>query len=164
MQPLIAGGGHERGLRSGTENVAAIVGFGLAAESATRHLDRRRRVLAALRSELETGLEHLGATIFAAAAPRLPNTSYFAFAGVDGETLVGRLDRAGIRGGGGSRLFQRQSGAIPRAAGDGREPGARPRRRAGEPGIRQQSAQVRDFLGILNTTILQLKGLSALVG
>jgi hypothetical protein len=41
LQPLIAGGGHERGLRSGTENVAAIVGFGLAAELATAQLDTR---------------------------------------------------------------------------------------------------------------------------
>ena len=50
LQPLIAGGGHERGLRSGTENVPAIVGFGVAAELAARRvaeLPQRLRVLAA---------------------------------------------------------------------------------------------------------------------
>jgi hypothetical protein len=46
--------------------------------------------------ELEAGLAAQGATIFAAAAERLPNTSYFAFDGIDGETLVGKLDRAGF--------------------------------------------------------------------
>jgi cysteine desulfurase len=96
LQPLIAGGGHERGLRSGTENVAAIVGFGLAAELATAQLDTRTRQLEALRTELEAGLVAQGATVFAGAAERLPNTSYFAFAGIDGETLVGKLDRAGF--------------------------------------------------------------------
>lgn len=164
LQPLIAGGGHERGLRSGTENVAAIVGFGLAAESAIQHLDRRRRVLAALQSELETGLEHLGATIFAAAAPRLPNTSYFAFDGVDGETLVGRLDRAGFAVAAGAAC----SSANPEPSHVLLAMGVSPELARGAVrvslGFDNTSAQVRDFLGILNTTILQLKGLSALVG
>ncbi len=79
LQPLIAGGGHERGLRSGTENVAAIVGFGIAAELATAQLDARARQLEALRTDLEAGLAAQGATIFGCAAERLPNTSYFAF-------------------------------------------------------------------------------------
>ena len=96
LQPLIAGGGHERGLRSGTENVAAIVGFGLAAELATEQLDARARQLEALCAELETGLVAQGARIFGGAAERLPNTSCFAFADIDGETLVGKLDRAGF--------------------------------------------------------------------
>ena len=96
LQPLIAGGGHERGLRSGTENVAAIVGFGLAAELAVANQQTQATILRALRLELESGLSALGAHIFAMQADRLPNTSYFSFAGMDGETLVGRLDRAGF--------------------------------------------------------------------
>lgn len=96
LQPLIAGGGHERGLRSGTENVAAIAGFGLAAELAVTNLQNQAIALRALRAKLEAGLSALGAHIFSAQAERLPNTSYFAFAGMDGETLVGRLDRAGF--------------------------------------------------------------------
>ena len=96
LQPLIAGGGQERGLRSGTENVAAIVGFGLAAELAIAQQQTQATVLRALRVGLESGLSALGAHIFAMQADRLPNTTYFAFAGMDGETLVGRLDRAGF--------------------------------------------------------------------
>jgi cysteine desulfurase len=96
LAPLIAGGGQERGLRSGTENVAAIVGFGLACErAAARQADEAQR-LAALRDELQRALQACGVTVFSAAAPRLPNTVFFAVHGVDGETLVAKLDRAGF--------------------------------------------------------------------
>lgn len=96
LAPLVAGGGQERNLRSGTENVMAIVGFGAACERIVSHREERSRQLAALQAVLETGLVGLGARIFSAGAPRLANTSFFAIPGVDGETLVGRLDRAGF--------------------------------------------------------------------
>jgi cysteine desulfurase len=96
LQPQIAGGGHERGLRSGTENVPAIVGFGVAAELAAQRLAEQAGRLQAMRERLESGLVALGARVFAAQAERLPNTSYFAFADIDGETLVGKLDREGF--------------------------------------------------------------------
>ena len=96
IKPLIAGGGHERGLRSGTENVAAIVGFGVAAELAVAELVVRRATMIAARDRLEGTLKGLGAKVFGGTEPRLPNTSYFAFEGLDGETLVAKLDRAGF--------------------------------------------------------------------
>ncbi len=96
LQPLIAGGGHERGLRSGTENVPAIVGFGIAAELAAQRVAEVPARLLRLRERLEAGLVRLGATIFGGQAERLPNTSYFAFKDIDGETLVGKLDREGF--------------------------------------------------------------------
>ncbi|HHW63052.1 MAG TPA: cysteine desulfurase [Rhodocyclaceae bacterium] len=96
LAPLIAGGGQERGLRSGTENVAAIVGFGVACERAVARCADEARRLAGLRDELEQALDALGARIFSAGAPRLPNTVFFAVADIDGETLVGKLDRAGF--------------------------------------------------------------------
>lgn len=96
LAPLIAGGGQERGLRSGTENVAAIVGFGVACERALGRLADEAPRLTALRDEVEQALAALGARIFSAGAPRLPNTVFFAVPDIDGETLVGRLDRAGF--------------------------------------------------------------------
>ena len=97
LQPLRHGGGQERGLRSGTENIAAIVGFGKAAELARLELDQRSQHTLSLRQRLETALRLLpGVVIFAEQAPRLPNTVQFSVTGVDGETLVMALDRQGV--------------------------------------------------------------------
>lgn len=95
FRPLLSGGGHERGLRSGTENVPAIVGFGVACElAASRMRDFTQRILG-MREMLEHGLAGRGAVIFSKNTTRIPNTSYFAFSGIDGETLVIELDKAG---------------------------------------------------------------------
>lgn len=96
LAPVVAGGGQERNLRSGTENVMAIAGFGRACELVVTARAERMVRLETLRAHLEHGLSGLGACIFGLAAPRLGNTSFFAFPHVDGETLVGRLDRAGF--------------------------------------------------------------------
>lgn len=96
IEPLIAGGGQERGLRSGTENVAAIVAFGVACELASAHVEAESQRLAKLRVQLENGLRDFGVVFFSAEAERLPNTSFFALDDLDGETLVARLDRAGF--------------------------------------------------------------------
>ncbi|HHO68626.1 MAG TPA: aminotransferase class V-fold PLP-dependent enzyme, partial [Gammaproteobacteria bacterium] len=97
LVPLLYGGSQEKGLRAGTENVAGIVGFGLAAELALQALDSRRRQARRLRERLEAGLAGLpGVTVFAATAERLPNTTQFAVAGIDGEALLMQLDKDGI--------------------------------------------------------------------
>ena len=96
IKPLIAGGGQERGLRAGTENVAAIVGFGRACELAVAALDANASRLRIMRDALERGLALSGARIFSGAVERLPNTVFFAVDGIDGETLVAQLDRAGF--------------------------------------------------------------------
>jgi cysteine desulfurase len=96
VRPLISGGGQERGLRSGTENVAAIVGFGVACELAVVNLGGYAADLTAMRRRLEGGLVQLGAEVFSSKASRLPNTSFFSVLGIDGETLVAQLDRAGF--------------------------------------------------------------------
>jgi cysteine desulfurase len=95
LRPIISGGGHERGLRSGTENVPAIVGFGAACELAAGRIDELAGRFSAMRARLEPELERMGAAIFGGRAPRIPNTSYFAFKGIDGEALVIELDKAG---------------------------------------------------------------------
>jgi cysteine desulfurase len=96
LAPLIAGGGHEHGLRSGTENVAAIVGFGAASELAASRLSELAPRLEKLRVRVEQGLLNMGAVIFGAKSVRVPNTCYFAFKGIDGETLIIELDKMGF--------------------------------------------------------------------
>lgn len=96
IRPQIVGGSHEKGLRAGTENVPAIVGFGVACALAVERMAQFSSRLRPLQERLEQGLLELGAVLFGNDANRLPNTSYFAFPGVDGETLVMGLDRAGF--------------------------------------------------------------------
>jgi cysteine desulfurase len=96
IQPLLYGGGQEKGLRSGTENVPAIVGFGAACELAVKNLTAFDMHTENLRKHLETGLGKLNAVIFGQNDLRIPNTSFFAFPNVDGETLVMALDRKGF--------------------------------------------------------------------
>ena len=96
LKPLIYGGGHENGLRSGTENVPAIVGFGVACELAQARLAESARHVALLRDRLEQGLTGMGAVIFGNRAARIPNTCYFALLDIEGDTLVVKLDKAGF--------------------------------------------------------------------
>ena len=96
VKPLLHGGGHEAGMRSGTENVPAIVGFGAACELALARLDAFARQAGRLRDLLDSRLRGLGAVVFGQRAPRLPNTTYFAIEGIEGETLVIELDRLGF--------------------------------------------------------------------
>lgn len=96
--PLIKGGGQERGSRAGTENVAAIAAFGAAAAASRTALEREAAHMAALRERLETGLRALtpDAVIFGARAERLPNISLVAMHGAKAETLVIGFDLDGI--------------------------------------------------------------------
>jgi cysteine desulfurase len=97
LRPLLHGGAQERGRRGGTENVAAIAGFGRAAELVMQELDERAAHLLPLRQRLEAGLRAIpGMLIFGDGAERLPNTCQFALAGYDGEALLMQLDRRGI--------------------------------------------------------------------
>ena len=97
LLPHLVGGSQERRRRAGTENVPAIVGLGAAAEIAARDLAERHRHLSALRDRFEAGLTEIpSARIHARTLPRLPNTSHVAFADVEGEALLIRLDLAGF--------------------------------------------------------------------
>jgi len=97
LSPLICGGGQERRRRAGTENVAAIAGFGAAAAAARRDLAQRQRV-EMLRARLEEQVRSVTpeAVIIAEGAPRLANTTSLALPGASAETLVIQLDLAGI--------------------------------------------------------------------
>jgi cysteine desulfurase len=96
--PLIKGGGQERGARAGTENVAAIAAFGAAAAAVNAGFGEEIRHMAALRNRLEAGLRALtpDAVIFGAATERLPNTTLVAVPGAKAETLVIGFDLEGI--------------------------------------------------------------------
>src|ERR1700685_414286 len=96
--PLIRGGGQERGLRAGTENVAGIAAFGAAGGGARRPGAAEADQMRTLRNKLETGLKAVtpAAVIFGAAAERLPNTTLFALQGMKAETAVISFDLEGI--------------------------------------------------------------------
>jgi cysteine desulfurase len=97
LEPLMHGGGQENGLRGGTENVAAIVGFGKAAELALESLGQVSARVGSLKAFLETQLKALpGVIVFAQESPRLPNTVLFSVARVEGDALVMALDKQGI--------------------------------------------------------------------
>jgi len=76
--------------------VPAIVGFGLACEHAVSQGLLEMERISALRAEMERGIVALGGAVFGGAVLRLANTSYFAFPGIEGETLLMALDRAGF--------------------------------------------------------------------
>lgn len=98
LKPLLTGGGHERNRRSGTENVAGIVGFGQAAKLAQEGFDTETALMRELRDRLESGLKNRISSIHinAEKAPRLPNTSNIMVDFAEGEGLVISLDLKGV--------------------------------------------------------------------
>jgi len=115
MEPLLHGGGQEKGQRGGTENLAAIVGFGKAAELATIELTERRRHLSEQRTLFENRLADAlpEAVIFAKEAERLPNTVFMAVPGLEGQTLIMALDQQGIAVSSGSACGSEQTEPSP---------------------------------------------------
>ncbi len=95
LAPLIHGGGHERGVRSGTLNVPGIVGFGEACDIAQKELPEEVKRLTALRDRLKEGIEKKLKEVYLNGHPteRLCNNLNFSFAGVEGESLLLALSR-----------------------------------------------------------------------
>tara|TARA_B100001778_G_scaffold333076_1_gene340801 strand:- start:314 stop:1453 length:1140 start_codon:yes stop_codon:yes gene_type:complete len=94
--PHLTGGGQEKGLRSGTENIAAIVGFGKACERVQKNVVTINDEVKKYRALLEKELKNLGAIVFSDQTKRLANTTFFAFKNIDGSTLLTALDRKGF--------------------------------------------------------------------
>lgn len=113
LAPLVTGGGQERRLRAGTENLSGIVGFGAAAQAAAGDLAAASRV-AAVRDRLEAEARSLApeAVVIGAGAPRLCNTSALALPGIPAESQIVALDLAGISVGAGAAC---SSGKIARS-------------------------------------------------
>ena len=110
--PLIRGGGQEKGHRAGTENVAAIAGFGAAARVALAGLDEMEQVRER-REAFEAAVLALApnAVIFGRGAERLPNTLFFALPGVKAETAQIAFDLAGVALSAGSACSSGKVGA-----------------------------------------------------
>ena len=98
IEPIIHGGGQESSLRSGTENVPGIVGFGKACELAVKRMSQYQEHVAGLRDYLiERVLQEIPhSRLNGSKTDRLPNNAHFTFFGVNGEDLIIKLDENGI--------------------------------------------------------------------
>ena len=112
LEPLLRGGGQERRRRAGTENLAAIAGFGAAADVALAELANASRI-AVLRDKLEAAARAIApqTVIVGEGSPRLGNTSSLALPGKLAETLVIRMDLAGLAVSAGSACSSGKVGA-----------------------------------------------------
>lgn len=103
LPPLLEGGGHERGLRSGTENVAGIAGLAEALSEAAENMEENRKKVAALRDRLIEGVLKIPFTrLTGDPVNRLPGTASFAIEFIEGESMILLLDAAGISASSGS--------------------------------------------------------------
>ena len=162
IQPLLYGGGQEKGLRSGTENVAAIVGFGEACDLAVNHLNAFDMHTENLRKHLEIGLRKLNAVMFGQNDLRIPNTSFFAFPNIDGETLVMALDRKGFAVASGSACSSDSDKPSHVLLAMGvNEDLARGAVRVSF-GMNNTLYQVQHFLAVLENELARLKNLTAM--
>ena len=109
-EPIVYGGGQERGRRSGTENVPGIVGLAVALEEACETVEENATRVRGLRDRLEERLEQIeGAYIVGKAAPRVPGISNVCFEGLDHQVLIPLLDARGVCASAGSAC---SSGAV----------------------------------------------------
>ncbi|MCF6329121.1 MAG: aminotransferase class V-fold PLP-dependent enzyme, partial [Henriciella sp.] len=112
VEPLMFGGGQERSLRSGTENLTGIAGFGAAAAASVRDTGKLQ-ALSAARDEMESRLKsEAGVTVMGEGATRLAQTSNFAIAGFTAETQVMAMDLGGVAVSSGSAC---SSGKVKRS-------------------------------------------------
>ncbi len=104
IDPLLHGGGHERGMRPGTENIPGIVGLGKACQIAEENLEKNMEYVSSLRDRLIQGVLGKIEQSYLNGHPtkRLPNNANFRFSSIEGESLVLQLDAKGINASTGS--------------------------------------------------------------
>lgn len=104
LEPLVYGGGQERGLVSGTENTAGFIGLAAAMQDACEHLDEKMGYVRKLTDKLVKGImENIPYSHYTGdPVNRLPGTASFVFEAIEGEGLILRLDNAGVCGSTGS--------------------------------------------------------------
>ncbi|MEI8362814.1 MAG: cysteine desulfurase family protein [Betaproteobacteria bacterium] len=166
IEPLLHGGGQEKGLRSGTENVAAIVGFGAACELAVSNQKSYASHTQALREQFEQGLQSankaFNLTMFGNNVTRLPNTSFFAIDNIEGETLVMALDRKGYAVASGSACSSDSSEPSHVLLAMGIDADTARGAVRVSFGANNTTAQVAEFLVTLNNEATRLKQLTAI--
>jgi len=111
---LLRGGGQERGLRAGTENIAAIAGMAAGLAAAKARLGEQTTALSLWRDEMEAEIARAlpGVVFFGAGAPRLPNTSCFGLSSIEAQVLLMALDMEGFAVSSGSAC---SSGKVQRS-------------------------------------------------
>ena len=121
LTPLVDGGGHEAGLRSGTLNVPAIVGFGCAAALCAREMVEESVRLRRLRDRLCRGLQRVltGVTVNGSMSARLPHSLNVTIAGVNGEQLLMGLDDVAVSSGAACTTASREPSHVLQALGLG---------------------------------------------
>ena len=163
LKPQIFGGGHENGLRSGTENVPAIVGFGKACELSKIRIEKNTTHVIKLRTHLEKRLVEMDAIIFGIHANRLPNTCYFALPKIEGETLVTSLERAGFAIASGAACSSATPGKSHVLDAMGVEPTLARCAVRISLGSSNTLEQVNEFLKALTTIVKELKRISSVI-
>jgi len=161
LRAQIEGGGHEHGLRAGTENVPAIVGFGVACELAAVRMAAEAARQTALRDGLVVWLQGQGAVVFGAGAERLPNTVFFAFPGIDGATLLLALDEAGFALGSGSACSSSEHAPSPTLVAMGVAPDLARGAVRVSIGRGTTSAHLQQFRAALGVCLAGLRGLAS---
>lgn len=156
IEPVIHGGGQEKNLRSGTENVAAIVGFGKAAEIAKANLEKNQQHLVRLQQYFESRLRQVsGAVLFSASANRLPNTVFFSLPGIDGETLLMALDEYDIAVTSGSACASKSEFASHVLLAMGVDESIARNAIRVSFGLQNTEAEINEFFGVLTTLGVQ---------
>ena len=162
IEPLIYGGGQEKNLRSGTENIAAIVGFGKACELISESMKATSTHTHELKKILEVHLKDLGAVIFSEKVARLNNTTFFAFKDIEGSTLLTALDKKGfaIASGSACSSVNKEPSHVLLAMGID-EDLARGALRISF-GQKNSVTEVKDFVEVLKKELQTLKQLTAI--
>jgi cysteine desulfurase len=162
LHPHLMGGGQEKGLRSGTENIAAIVGFGKACERVQKNIVIINDEIKKCHVYLEKELKNLGAVIFAEQTERLANTTFFAFNNIDGSTLLTALGRKGYAIASGSACSSNSSEASHVLLAMGIESELAQGALRVSLGIETKKDEIKSFLEALKIEVNRLKQLTAM--
>ena len=162
LHPHLMGGGQEKGLRSGTENIAAIVGFGKACERVQKNIVIINDEVKKCHVYLEKELKNLGAVIFAEQTERLANTTFFAFNNIDGSTLLTALGRKGYAIASGSACSSNSSEASHVLLAMGIESELAQGALRVSLGIETKKDEIKSFLEALKIEVSRLKQLTAM--